>query len=317
VKSTRIILLLCLTLIGGCQSSAKKKAAKLEQQRKVEESYRLQTANLAVTASGWTEEGEEISTATKMWLDNATNPLIKPHLDAIERIHRTVGAGIKNADKALIKNQQDYAAVVKRAEGAEDDRDNTLFTWTTLGIVAGGFIIVCGVVASLVSRRYPLIPFLAIGTDVAAGGWLMLGISLGLRLGLRAVGPYLKIAGLVIVVCCCSTIIWFTWRALRRVKVKRELCDTKQALVEVVATGEKVKARPEVPNEVFAMSAPGIQSEKTKAMVAEARQLIAPLADETGVVPVPVVDALPDGDCPPVVPTPAKPKAGKTKKRTA
>jgi hypothetical protein len=223
VKSTRIILtvLLCLTLIGGCQSSAKKKAAKLEQQRKIDESYRLQTVNLALTAAAWSDEGELFEKVATMIAANPFDPLIAPTIDAIRKDHKTVGSGIKNADKSLIKNQQDYTDLRKRAEDAESDRDKSLFWWLTVFVITGILIIVGGVFASMLAARLPNLPLLAAGGDLAVCGALLAGISLSLRLGIRAIGPFMWIPGLIAALTISGAIIWFAWKGLRRARIKK------------------------------------------------------------------------------------------------
>jgi hypothetical protein len=223
VKSTRIILtvLLCLTLIGGCQSSAKKKAAKLEQQRKVEESYRLQTANLAVTASGWTEEGEEISTATKMWLEmrptRSSSRTSTPSNESTERWARASRTPTRRSSRT----SRTTPTVVKRAEDAESDRDKSLFWWLTAFVIGGILIIVGGVFASMLAARLPNLPLLAAGGDLAVCGALLAGISLSLRLGIRAIGPFMWIPGLIAALTISGAIVWFAWKGLRRARIKK------------------------------------------------------------------------------------------------
>lgn len=237
-----LILAIIASLLIGCASSAKKRAQ--AQQEEAERRQRYESSTVALMAG----DARAIQQATEkvniLLSENQPNPpLLRLHNQQIAESAKHISDWSQTLDNQLSKSRDDNKKLRKRAEECEAAQDAPLLFWTMVGILAGASIVVLGTAAAILGRTYP-VPLLSAGGNLAVLGWVLGGVSLGLRIFIQSIGPYRWIAGLTVVLCFAFAAVWFTWKSIRGFNNRKALAQVREGIRHAeAATPEDVPVK--------------------------------------------------------------------------
>lgn len=217
---TLFLLLLLAVVFAGCQSAAKKR----EKQKKDDEAhYRDTTTNLAlIEAEALGADGELVKLMGNLTEKPAPN--IQMAIARATSVRGSLGKiipGVRLAGKEVLTAKNKNDDLGKQVDDLIADRDKPVFWWMTAFFVFGACLAIVGLIASALSSRMPKVPVLEAGGDLAMIGFIVSVVSLAGRLSYSAILPYKWIPGLTTALAISVGIVWFGWKAIRRVRFKR------------------------------------------------------------------------------------------------